>query len=83
MKAAIWVIQFSWDIYCAAEQYLRARPRSEPIRSQNRNLQADDAVGAKLSKILEVLRQFLLQLPKIIRNMLSRLLSDEIESRRI
>ena len=62
MKAATWMIQFSWDIYCAAEQYLRTP--SDTTTSQHRRPQSDEAVGAKLSEILEVSRQFLLQLAK-------------------
>jgi hypothetical protein len=68
-KAATWVVQFSWDIYRATQKYLDGLPplptgnnQEQPSSQNKRDTQSDEAVGAKLSEILEVSRLFLLQL---------------------
>jgi len=60
-KASAWVVQFSWDIFCATRQYLNC---SSPAKesTQKRFPQTDVAVGAKLSEILEISRLFLIKL---------------------
>jgi len=62
-KAAAWVIQFSWDIYCAIRQYFSSPPAvpQEP-NQKRRSFHSDEEISAKLSEILEVSRLFLLRL---------------------
>jgi len=58
-RAATWVVQFSWDICCAAREYLASANSEEPSKQK-----MDEAAAAKLSDILEVARLFLIQLAK-------------------
>jgi len=70
-KAATWVVQFSWDIYCATSQYLNGSPpgkepkekrMSDVSHHKSEKTECDETVAAKMSEILEVSRLFLIQL---------------------